>query len=90
MARKSKQEENRVDFMDYLDKQVKFKKSIGKIRTSEIYESLWKKLYNWLNGQKLYFDEITGDKMQRANFISGVALGISIAVLLYNLARLFL
>ena len=64
MARKSQQEENRIDFMDYLDKQVKFKKSIGKIRTSEIYESLWKKLHNWLNGQKLYFDEVTGDKMQ--------------------------
>ena len=36
MARKSKQESNRVDFMDYLDKQVKFKKSIGKIITSEM------------------------------------------------------
>ena len=52
MARKSKQEENRIDFMDYLDKQVKFKKSIGKIRTSEIYESLYNKLHNWLNGKK--------------------------------------
>ena len=29
-------------------------------------------------------------KMQRANFLAGVTLGISIAVLLYNLARLFL
>lgn len=64
MARKSKQESNRVDFMDYLDKQVKLKKSIGKIRTSEIYDSLWRKLHAWLNGQPLYFDEITSDKMQ--------------------------
>ena len=29
-------------------------------------------------------------KMQRANFLAGVALGISVAVLLFNLARLFL
>lgn len=29
-------------------------------------------------------------KMQRANFLAGVALGISVAVLLLNLARLFL
>ena len=28
--------------------------------------------------------------MQRANFLAGVALGISVSVLLYNLARLFL
>lgn len=36
------------------------------------------------DAKKLY------DKMQRANFLSGVALGISIAVLLYSIARLFL
>ena len=29
-------------------------------------------------------------KMSRANFLAGVAFGISIAVLLYNIARLFL
>lgn len=29
-------------------------------------------------------------KMQRANFLAGVALGISVAVLLFNLTRLFL
>ena len=29
-------------------------------------------------------------KMQKTNFLAGVALGISIAVLLYNIARLFL
>ena len=29
-------------------------------------------------------------KMQRANFFAGIAFGISIAVLLFNLARLFL
>ena len=29
-------------------------------------------------------------KMQRVSFLSGVALGISVAVLLYDIARLFL
>lgn len=29
-------------------------------------------------------------RMQKANFPAGVALGISVAVLLYNIARLFL
>ena len=51
-------------FLEYLDKQAKFKKSIGKDRVSEIYETLWSKIYRWLNGGKLYFDEINGDKMQ--------------------------
>lgn len=60
MAKKT----NRIDFLDYLHKQVEFKKSIGKVRASEIYATLWNKLYNWLCGNKLYFDEINADKLQ--------------------------
>lgn len=54
----------REDFMDYLDKQAKFRKSIGKVRVGEIYSTLWNKLNSWLDGNRLYFDEIKGDKMQ--------------------------
>lgn len=54
----------RIDFLEYLDKQAKFKKSIGKYRVSEIYETLWNKMFRWLDGNKLYIDEINGDKLQ--------------------------
>lgn len=54
----------RIDFLEYLDKQAQFKKSIGKDRVSEIYETLWNKMFRWLNGNKLYFDEINADKLQ--------------------------
>lgn len=40
------------------------------------------------DAKKLYDKWII--KMQRANFFAGIAFGISIAVLLFNLARLFL
>ena len=40
------------------------------------------------NAKKLYDKWCV--KMQRANFLAGVALGISVAVILYNIARLFL
>ena len=53
-----------ADFMDYLDRQARFKVSIGKVRVSEIYDTLWMKMNRWLNGRKLYFDDINGDNMQ--------------------------
>lgn len=59
-----KAEPQGVDFMDYLDRQARFKGSIGKVRASEIYDTLWMKMNRWLNGRKLYFDDINGDNMQ--------------------------
>lgn len=53
-----------VDFMSYLDRQAQFKKNIGKARLYEMYHTLWNKLSLFLGGRKLYFSDITSDRMQ--------------------------
>lgn len=53
------------DFMDYLHRQVEFKRSLGKIRTATAYNDLWAKLDEFLHGGGLPFGDITSDKVQQ-------------------------
>ena len=53
------------DFMDYLHRQVEFKRSLGKIRTATAYNDLWKRLHQFTDGGGLPFGDITSDKMQQ-------------------------